>query len=42
MNYEHSGADPAILKNGVPHPGQKGSTNYMSPFKCIDRKKRGI
>ena len=36
-----SGADPDILKRGGPNPGQKGGSNYMSPFKCIDRPKNG-
>ena len=39
-----TGANPAILKRGVPNPGEKGGgrcSNYMSPFKCIDRPKKG-
>ena len=42
VEVEIAGADPAILKRGGPNPGQKkGGFNYMSPFKCIDRPKKG-
>ena len=38
-----SGADPAILKRGFPTQSKRGGSNYMLPFKCIDRpKKRGV
>ena len=35
-------ADPAILKKGVPTQDKRGGSNYMSPFKCIDRPKKGV
>ena len=36
----NSGADPAILKRGVPTQRKVG-VNYMLSFKCIDRPKKG-
>ena len=38
-----TGADPAILKRAGSQPRTKRGSNYMSPFKSIDRlKKRGV
>ena len=35
------GADPAILKRGSQPRVKGGDSNYMLPFKCIDRPKKG-
>ena len=41
QNTNITGADPVIIKRGVPNPGQRGGSSYLSPFKCIDRPKKG-